>query len=417
MKITSIQLHLLFLLFSFWTFDLFCQTTTSFTATGSQTWSVPSGVTEITIECWGAGASGGAAEVDWDPGSGGGGGGGAYSRSILTVSPSQSVSIFVGAGGAPNAAYDLYGNDGENSSVTIGGTTVCLAEGGKAGQGGYETNGSGGRGGRATNGIGNDLKYDGGDGQNGSLSPVRGGKGGGGAGAAGNAIGDVGISPTGGNGGYGGVEAENGEPGETIGGGGGGGAEDWSLYAVGGAGARGEVRITYTIPPSCSGTPSAATISVSNTDPICNSGTRELSATGISSDDGIETIWKYRTTPSGAYTSVSGATSEDYTTPSLTGTRYYVLETTCTNSGNSILSNEIEIEILSPGVVSTTAATTCEQGSVSLTANPNSGATIQWFATSSGGASLHSGTTFSTSEPKASSEPEDLIHAADMDPS
>ncbi len=59
-------------------------TTIKYTSAGSSVFEVPLGITEITVECWGAGGGGTFRNAN---GLGGGGGGGAYVKSTLTVTP------------------------------------------------------------------------------------------------------------------------------------------------------------------------------------------------------------------------------------------------------------------------------------------------------------------------------------------
>jgi hypothetical protein len=65
-----------------------------FRATGSQSWIVPAGVTQIVVEVWG-------------PGGGGsqycGGGGGGYARAVYTVIPGQTITMDIPVGGAGGA--------------------------------------------------------------------------------------------------------------------------------------------------------------------------------------------------------------------------------------------------------------------------------------------------------------------------
>ncbi len=221
-----------------------CQITVpSFTSTGSQQWTVPAGVTSITVDVWGAG--GGGSRRSGSDGASGGGGGGAFSRSILTVTPGSTLTIYVGNGGSSGA-------DGQNSWVsttTSVANAIILAEGGQS-PGDNSNNGD--RGGRSSNGIFNQIGFNGGDGAN-RASSTRGGGGGGAAGPSGNggnASGRTGGTGNG-DGGNGGTannnDDSNGNPGLTIGGGGNGAARNTGNRA-GGAGARGEVRISYSVP-------------------------------------------------------------------------------------------------------------------------------------------------------------------------
>ncbi|MEK7499832.1 MAG: glycine-rich domain-containing protein, partial [Patescibacteria group bacterium] len=67
-------------------------TVETFVTPGLDTWTVPSGVTSVTVQVWGGGAGGGGTL-------GGGGGGGAYSTSTVAVTPAEDIDITVGSGG------------------------------------------------------------------------------------------------------------------------------------------------------------------------------------------------------------------------------------------------------------------------------------------------------------------------------
>ncbi len=73
--------------------------TQTFTASG--TFTVPAGVTTVSVQCWGAG--GGGSNVSNNI-VGGGGGGGAYAGSTVTVVPGNSYNVVIGKG-----AMQVYG--------------------------------------------------------------------------------------------------------------------------------------------------------------------------------------------------------------------------------------------------------------------------------------------------------------------
>src|SRR5690554_6195879 len=85
------------------------------TFTSSGTWTVPAGVTEITVEAWGAGGGGGGSNSNNSGGSGGGGGG--HTTNTFSVTPGQSVAYTVGAGGAAGAANAGTGGDGGQTTI------------------------------------------------------------------------------------------------------------------------------------------------------------------------------------------------------------------------------------------------------------------------------------------------------------
>lgn len=246
------------------------QTVTEFNAAGTTVeWTVPTGVTQITIEAWGAGGAGGFAGDQDRERPTGGGGGGAYAKSTVNVIPGSILNVTVGRGGE-----NPYGTarDGENSTVKNGSTTLVSAEGGKSVDG--KNNAQGAQGGQAANSIGT-TKYSGGNGGNGDMGASSGAysAGGGGGGAAGTegdggnggngegfnsggARGNAGagdemnsIAGDGGKGYYGIASTGSGEDGFNYGGGGGG--STGYIFGIinsnhaGGKGGNGYIRISY----------------------------------------------------------------------------------------------------------------------------------------------------------------------------
>ena len=232
--------------------------TQTFNFTGAaQTFTVPAGVTQLTITAFGAqggaGAGGGLA---------GGLGGSASAR--ITVTPGEVLTINVGGAGTSGAGGGAGGfNGGGNAGAAIGNQAgggggasdvrqggVALANrvvvaGGGGGSGPLATGGAGGAGGGLTGGNGGagtaGAPADDGDGGGGGTQ-VAGGAGGTGSvggdgvagvsGTGGNGAANIGPSGAGGGGGFfggGGGEAANG--GAGTGGGGGGG----SSFALAGA--------------------------------------------------------------------------------------------------------------------------------------------------------------------------------------
>jgi len=199
-----------------------------FTSIGSTDWTVPSGVYKISVVCigGGGGASGGRS---YGAGAGGGGGALRYVNNI-DVTPGETLTVVVGAGGnggPPHPGNAVYwaigpGGNGQTSSLSRSGTILCSAAGGKGGAGSFNYQGQDGSGG--STGIGT-----GGNGGNGGLRVQSGGNasypgGGGGAG---------GYSGNGGTGGYSGFNT-------SFGSGSGGGAAGGS-YDQDGSGAGGGV--------------------------------------------------------------------------------------------------------------------------------------------------------------------------------
>ncbi|RZJ70029.1 PKD-like domain-containing protein [Flavobacterium sp.] len=201
------------------------QTSVIFTASGN--WTVPAGVTTVTVEVWGAGGAGGGATSNNNRGGGGGGGGYVIATNVPVVV--ATIPYTVGAGAVGNT-----GNGGNGGSSTIFGITA------NGGNGGTANNGAAGNGGSGSGGTVN-------NGSNGI------------AGNAGANQGQGGSNngPLGGAGGAALAVADDGNNGAVIGGGGGGGRKGGTFTASrdGGNGARGQIRITYTIPTITSFTP------------------------------------------------------------------------------------------------------------------------------------------------------------------
>ena len=130
-----------------------------FTASGAFT--VPYGVSSLTVELWGGGAGGASStssNVTVPPWGfsvgthGHGGGGGAYTHIVLQVSPGTTIGIVVGAAGTGGAGtlFDccakpsVDGTAGSPTQLTRNGTVLAEAAGGQAdGKGGLKSSASG----------------------------------------------------------------------------------------------------------------------------------------------------------------------------------------------------------------------------------------------------------------------------------
>jgi hypothetical protein len=211
---------------------------TVFTAPGSSTWTCPAGVTQVFAECWGSGGSGGTGS---GTGNGQGGSGAEYAAAFVNVTPGNVYNYTVAAGASNVTGTGLNGNNGASSTFTGNAGATVTAHGGLAGLSGHSSSGPAGG-----TGSSNSVHFDGGAG--GPSSPYAGG---GGSSAGVSAVGNPGINagpggiaPTGGgNGGAGaGSSNNNGVAGSAPGGGGGG---TWNGGTTSGAGANGQVRLTY----------------------------------------------------------------------------------------------------------------------------------------------------------------------------
>ena len=238
-----LQHFTLFILLIFFGWDAYGQNQT-ITSPGSGTFTVPSGVTSITVEVWGGGGRGGSRQ---NSGEGGGGGGGAYSRSVITVTPGQVFNYYVGFG-------SLSSLPGEDSWFQT--NTTLMAKGGNS----VPIDGTNGAaGGAAASGFGT-VRYSGGNGANAGSNDGGGGGSSAGIAADGNSATNLNgaTAPTGGGRGGNGRSGGQGRGDDgTAPGGGGGGAKRTNASGteqVGGYGGNGQIRISYIALTSATGT-------------------------------------------------------------------------------------------------------------------------------------------------------------------
>ncbi len=138
------------------------------------------------------------------------------------------------------------------------------------------------------------------------------------------------------------------------------------------------------------GTLNAGSISASQTS-LCINGNNTTILTSTGAAGGL-IEWQSASSSSGPWTTVqTGGTT--YTSPALTQDTYYQLVVSCSNT--SLTSNQLFIQVNNPSLLSTTGATRCGPGSVTLNAT-TAAAAINWYNTASGGASLGTGTSFTT---------------------
>ncbi len=199
----------------------FSQSEVIFNGGESGTWTLPCGVTDITVEIWAAGGGGGKG-VKASSGGGGGGGGEYIIVSLSSLSAGSQFTYNVGIGGA--------GSSGGGDNGFAGGDSNFDSYIAQGGQGGFGLGGAGGAGG-SYGGIGSSA---GSNGDNGNIP----------------------VSPNGGAGGNNGLNL-NGAPTTTsdgvglsggIGGGGAGGMKPGGGSSHGGSGGNGQIKITYTDP-------------------------------------------------------------------------------------------------------------------------------------------------------------------------
>lgn len=203
-------------------------TTQTFTGTGGNTWTKPPWGTWALVEAWGAGGSGARNSTAT---SAGGGAGGEYAAVLIRMSLlSATETMTVGTGGASRTGSNQTGQDGGNSTFTVGGVVNVTAGGGAGGSASNAFS--------TTSTLGSSVyPFRVSTGGTGSASGAggQGYAGGGGGSANGSAAGGTSYWAAAGNGGAGGATGTNGS---SPGGGGGGGT------STSGAGGNGQGRVT-----------------------------------------------------------------------------------------------------------------------------------------------------------------------------
>ena len=340
----------------------FAQTTTLSYTGASQTYTVPTGVTSILIECWGA-----------QGGSGGDNGG--YAKGYLAVTPAQVLNIYVGGQGThPTGGWNgggqggiigdpLYASDegyggGGASDVRVGGTALANRVIVGCGGGGASGANGGGGGGQGTAG-GNGTISGGGAGGAGCINTwwgLSGGNGTAGSNGQGGSGGSGGTYGPGGGGGGGGY----------YGGGGAGGGVHSSSGPKGGSGYSYTGGVTGGTSTSLSRTGNGQIVITVN----CNLTLSNSSQTNIScfgGSNGTATIsasgetlpYSYSWSPSGG----SAATAS-----SLTAGTY-----TCSVTAGNGCSNSIVVTITQPSAL---VATSLSQTNISCFGGSNGAASV-----------------------------------------
>lgn len=315
------------------------------------TWTVPCGVTSITVEIYGGGGGAGGGGGGSNGGfcntrGGGGGGGGGYTTRTINVIPGAVFNYSIGAGGcgggnggdSDDGDPGTVGRNSTFSGADATSTPISLtANGGARGTEGESCGGtgSGGAGGGASGGTTN----------------TTGSAGSGGSGGSGGA-GGAGAGPGGGAGGVG-----NSGAGTQYGGGGAGGGN-----GNGGAGARGGLIITYTVSGAI------PTPTISSTPPSCV-------ADGSSTISNYDPALTYIFTPAGPTVGAGGAISG-----MTIGTSYTVEASLagCNSTPSASFSNAAATPTPSVTAQAMPSNILCEGATLNLVGGTSSGTVTGW---------------------------------------
>lgn len=419
----SLQKYFLSFYLLLFSFTLFSQSPETFSQPGTYTWTVPPCVTSITVKIWGGGGGGGGTSsrqtiTDEEACTqGGGGGGGGFAMRTYSVTPGETYSIVVGAGGTGGVGANntaVAGITGGTSTFSGPATTPFGALTGFGGAGGagataynnntgqhhIGSNGTGGAGGTGANGT---TVFTGGNGSDGSHSASCAdisGAGGGGAGTSGNGSngqqiggcphtaamnGGAGAANDGGKGGNGVKNSitskhnQNGNAGSPYGGGGSGAgihlnswANQWVL-ANGGAGASGAVIIEYVTNGAL---PSQPSVISGNTVLPCGGGTENYS---IVNEPGVTYTWSY---------SGSGTITGNGNTATLTATTGGTITVTpsgaCGNGPSRTINITTDIPPTTPVTITGPTQIACTGTQHTYTANNIPNTTYTWTYSGNG---------------------------------
>ncbi|MBS7231310.1 T9SS sorting signal type C domain-containing protein [Flavobacterium psychroterrae] len=357
------------------------QTIQTFTTNG--TFTVPIGVTSISVDAWGGGGSGGGASgagLLFGRGAAGGGGG-AYASNTLTVTPGTTLNVVVA--GQASGTSGANGTAGGNSTIT-GFESLLFAAGGAGGAannaGGTPIGGNGG----TVAGSAGTIKLPGFSGVNGNtwsllsilLTSGAGGNGANFGGAGGAAVGSLILGTAPGNSG-------------SVPGGGGSGAINSALGTAqaGGTGGAGRVVITYTIPPCPTYTISGTT--ATNTCISDAQSTVTISSGALSLPVGSYVVTYNRSNPSAtaltANMTVTTAGTGTFTAVGLTSAGSSTITITKLDSGScssNISTNNTVTITVSPATVGGTVSggTSICSGNTSslLTLSGHTGSVVKW---------------------------------------
>lgn len=327
-------------------------------SSGSNTFTIPAGVSAIQVKVWGGGGAGGGSANNNNGGSGGGSG--AYTIKTFSVTSGQVYNYVVGVGGTFGAAGNSPGNPGGESSFKgpNPSTTHNLIAGG--GGGGSSNLGAAGSGGNTSGGVAGSAN--------------------GNSGTVGGASGQIGGSAP--NGGIGGAALTNnhGNPGVAPGGGGGGGEKDGSTNRYGGTGGTGRIEIYYFYGPSISSLSSSS---------YCSAGGQTVTITGTNFTGATAVTFNG---VAAASFSVTNSTTISAVTPANV-TAGVITVTTAGGSANS--SSYTVTATPEVPIVSVSGGSTINVGGTT-TLTSSTGANTLWYTVASGGSSVGSGDNFTT---------------------
>ncbi|QHJ08642.1 T9SS type A sorting domain-containing protein [Hymenobacter busanensis] len=134
--------------------------------------------------------------------------------------------------------------------------------------------------------------------------------------------------------------------------------------------------------------PSVGSVSPNNAS-VCENGTVQLTVSNAVNG----TIQWQQSGDGTTFTDISGADQATYTTPALTANTWYRVQVRC---GSRVATSSIvPVTVGNPRILNTNGPVRrCGPGNVTLTATPNTGGTVRWYAAPTGGPVLSTSTSY-----------------------
>lgn len=150
--------------------------------------------------------------------------------------------------------------------------------------------------------------------------------------------------------------------------------------------------LSYADSNACVGTPTPGN-TIASVPTICFGDSVTFSLENLTAGSGVTYQWQ-SSSDGVLYNNISGANNPIYTaTP--TAVTYYQCIVTCATGPSSATSTPVQITFTN-NILTSTPASRCGTGTVTLGATANAGATINWYANSTGGTALGSGVSFTS---------------------
>jgi hypothetical protein len=127
--------------------------------------------------------------------------------------------------------------------------------------------------------------------------------------------------------------------------------------------------------------------------PICINGSASLSVTGYI---GSNIQWEYYDNNSLAWVPITGATSDNYTVPSLAASTDYRAAVSCTTPSGTAYSNTVSMLAINPSITNVFDGVRCDAGPVTIAAQGSAGTIVKWYDASTAGNLLGTGGAYTT---------------------